>query len=108
MSDRVRALRPQLLQATNEARAAKAAELYSLEKLRDAMTKEARAGFDFAEIAAPDGLDLRHTPAALAAVQWLGEQNFQTSWEARAGASGGDGATSYSLRISWKPPALKT
>jgi len=108
MSTVLKALMPELRRVTDEARNATAAKLYGLERLRDAMTKEAKAGFDFADIAAPDGLDLRHTPAAVAALEWLGGQNFQTSWEARAGASGGDGATSYSLRISWKPPAIKT
>lgn len=107
MSGRVTALMPELQRVTNAAREAKAGEIYGLDRLREVMTAKAKAGFDFAQVDAPDGLDLRHTPAAVAAVEWLSGRNFHISWEARAGGAGRDGTTSYSLRISWKPPALK-
>ncbi|KMO12799.1 hypothetical protein [Methylobacterium indicum] len=107
MSGRVTALMPELQRVTNAAREAKAEELYGLDRLREAMTAKAKAGFDFAQVDAPDGLDLRHTRAAVAALEWLSSRNFHINWEARAGGVGGDGATSYSLRISWKPLALK-
>lgn len=107
MKPRVMALRDDLRATTADAREAAAAKLYELNAVRSAMSSQAKAGFDYALIAAPDGLDLRGTAAAVEAMAWLAKHGFDSAWEPRAGGTGEDGATSYSLRISWKPPALK-
>lgn len=97
----------QLRDKTAAAREARAAELYGYEPLRVAMLAAAKAGFDVAMIAGPDGLDLRETEAAKIAEKWLINEKVSARWVHRDGAAGLEAASAYDLVLSWKTAAEK-
>lgn len=90
------------LRATSaDSRATKAADLYGPERLRERMQAAARDGFESVTVPGPDGLDLRDTAAAQAAMTWLRDLKLGYRWDPRGGGDAAAG-TGHDLVISWK------
>lgn len=101
----VNSLVDDLRETATASREAAAVVLYGLVALRARMLDAAKAGHEVVTIPGPDGIDLRETPAAVAAVAWLDGQKITNRWDSRTGAAGVDAAGSFDLVLSWKTPA---
>ncbi|WP_342154572.1 hypothetical protein [Methylorubrum sp. SB2] len=101
MKPRLNSLVADLRATTAENREALAADLYAPEGLRVKMQAAARAGFDHLTVLGPDGLDLRETGAAAAALAWLKGEKIGHRWTARGGGDTTAG-TAQDLVIDWR------
>lgn len=76
-------LRPELERTALEAREAMATKLYGREAIRAAMSAAAGKGLRYCVLKPAGFLDLKDTAAAKAAVEWLKEEGFTVTWDAR-------------------------
>lgn len=101
MKPRLNSLVADLRATTAENREALAAALYALEGLRERMQAAAKAGFDHLTVPGPDGLDLRETEPAAAALAWLKAEKIGHRWTARGGGDTAAG-TAHDLVVDWR------
>lgn len=92
---------PTVVKLTTDAREAVAAEMFTIEAVRLAVTKAATAGKARLFLRPPLPLDLQKTAAAKALIEHLAALGLATFWHPYAIEDGGRQETGYELEVSW-------